>query len=78
MNSTGRNLENHEILKVQLLKEVGEEYKQMVSIWNRASRMNEMMFPVYEENKRKEYFKSYVGANFAGVKHNKKHYDSLQ
>ena len=47
MNSTGRNLENHEILKVQLLKEVGEEYKQMVSIWNRASRMNEMMFPVY-------------------------------
>lgn len=57
MNSTGRNLENHEILKVQLLKEVGEqEYKQMVSIWNRASRMNEMMFPVYEENKRKEYF----------------------
>ena len=57
MNSTGRNLENHEILKVQLLKEVDEqEYKQMVSIWNRASRMNEMMFPVYEENKRKEYF----------------------
>lgn len=56
MNSTGRNLENHEILKVQLLKEVGEEYKQMVSIWNRASRMNEMMFPVYEEDKRKEYF----------------------
>ena len=56
MNSTGRNLENHEILKVQLLKEVGEEYKQMVSIWNRASRMNEMMFPVYEENKRKEFF----------------------
>lgn len=57
MNSTGRNLENHEILKVQLLKEVGEdEYKQMVSIWNRASRMNEMMFPDYEEDKRKEYF----------------------
>lgn len=56
MNSTGRNLENHEILKVQLLKEVDEqEYKQMVSIWNRASRMNEMMFPVYEEDKRKEY-----------------------
>lgn len=63
MNSTGRNLENHEILKVQLLKEVDEqEYKQMVSIWNRASRMNEMMFPIYEEDKReedkrKEYFK---------------------
>ena len=57
MNSTGRNLENHEILKVQLLKEVGtQEYRQMVSIWNRASRMNEMMFPIYEEDKRKEYF----------------------
>lgn len=56
MNSTGRNLENHEILKVKLLENVKpEEYPRLVALWNRASRMNEIMFPVYDDNKRKEY-----------------------
>lgn len=56
MNSTGRNLENHEILKVKLLENVKpEDYSRLVSLWNRASRMNEIMFPDYDDNKRKEY-----------------------
>lgn len=56
MNSTGRNLENHEILKVKLLENVEpKEYPRLVALWNRASRMNEIMFPVYDDNKRKEY-----------------------
>lgn len=59
MNSTGRNLENHEILKVELLEraqvEENEElYDRLVNMWNLASRMNQTIFPMYEE-KRLEY-----------------------
>lgn len=56
MNSTGRNLENHEILKVKLLKDVDEEmYDGLVSIWNIASRINEQTFPSYDEKTTAEF-----------------------
>lgn len=59
MNSTGRNLENHEILKVELLEraqvEENEElYDRLVNMWNLSSRMNQTIYPVYEE-KHSEY-----------------------
>ncbi len=59
MNSTGRNLENHEVLKVELLEraqvEENEElYDRLVNMWNLSSRMNQTIYPVYEE-KRSEY-----------------------
>ena len=56
MNSTGRNLENHEILKVDLLKAAfpgesnGEEYNKFVSMWNKASQMDKTIFGSAEEN----------------------------
>ncbi len=56
MNSTGRNLENHEILKVDLLKAAfpgvsnGEEYNKYVSMWNKASQMDRTIFGSTEEN----------------------------
>lgn len=56
MNSTGRNLENHEILKVELLKAAfpGEakdpDYNRYVSMWNKASQMDRTIFGYVEEN----------------------------
>ena len=56
MNSTGRNLENHEILKVDLLKAAfpgvsnGEEYNKYVSMWNKASQMDRTIFGSDEDN----------------------------
>lgn len=60
MNSTGRNLENHEILKVSLLKEIHKDlgdskYNYFVQIWNKASRMTDLIHPFYDENTRKAY-----------------------
>lgn len=57
MNSTGRNLENHEILKVELLSKVQEkdDYERLVSMWDQASQMKQTIFPYYEEEKREEY-----------------------
>lgn len=58
MNSSGRNLENHEILKVELLKETdleNEKYNRLVSLWNKASRMSQPILPFYDDAKRKEY-----------------------
>ncbi len=54
MNSTGRNLENHEILKVHLLEMAGvgedkDEYDQLVTMWNLASRMNETIYSVSDD-----------------------------
>lgn len=63
MNSTGRNLENHEILKVKLLEKVNsEDYSRLVSLWNMASRMNEILFPVYDNDTRNEYVKKLCSA----------------
>lgn len=59
MNSTGRNLENHEILKVSLLKDIGNgEYNHFVQIWNKASRMTDLIHPFYDEKTRKEYIET--------------------
>lgn len=60
MNSTGRNLENHEILKVELLDRAGitenrEEYDRLITLWNRASRMNQTILNFYDEKTRTEY-----------------------
>lgn len=56
MNSTGRNLENHEILKVQLLRNVSEkEYNYCVSWWNQASRMEQTICQLSDPNKCKEH-----------------------
>lgn len=55
MNSTGKNLENHEILKVDLLKEAfsdgnyGDEYDHYVTMWNKASQMDRTIFPVSDD-----------------------------
>lgn len=62
MNSTGRNLENHEILKVSLLKEIHKEggdakYNYYVQIWNTASRMTDLIQPFYDEKTRAAYIK---------------------
>ena len=56
MNSTGRNLENHEILKVRLLEtiETTEDREFLTFIWNTASNFNETVFPAYED-KGKDY-----------------------
>lgn len=59
MNSTGRNLEAHEILKVELLEKVDEnEYNRLVQIWNKVGRMSQPILPSYDEEKRKEYEKT--------------------
>jgi len=60
MNSTGRNLENHEILKVSLLKEIHKklgdnQYNYFIQIWNKASRMTDLIHPFYDEKTRKAY-----------------------
>lgn len=62
MNSTGRNLENHEILKVSLLKEIHKnggdgKYNYFVQIWNTASRMTDLIQPFYDEKTRAAYIK---------------------
>ena len=62
MNSTGRNLENHEILKVSLLKEIHKnggdgQYNYFVQIWNTASRMSDLIQPFYDEKTRAAYIK---------------------
>lgn len=52
MNSTGRNLENHEILKVELLKEVSpDEYSKLAGYWNCVSNMSKTLFPIKEKDK---------------------------
>lgn len=52
MNSTGRNLENHEILKVELLKEVPQdEYSKLAGYWNCVSNMSKTLFPIKEKDK---------------------------
>lgn len=62
MNSTGRNLESHEILKVELLERAQTTESQdrydndtLVTMWNMSSRMNQTMFPFYDDKTRNEY-----------------------
>ena len=51
MNSTGKNLEGHEILKVLLLQQVNEEcgeeeYNEFVTAWNMVSNMDKSLFSI--------------------------------
>ncbi len=46
MNSTGRNLEGHEIVKVQLLQKLTDEKDFYTQIWNRVSDMDKTSFRV--------------------------------
>ncbi len=62
MNTNGRNLENHEILKVEMLdwgkvKEDMKEYGQLVTMWNLASRMKQTVYTFYDDKARKDYEK---------------------
>lgn len=62
MNSTGRNLENHEILKVELLTAADtannkEVYDRLVTMWNKSSRMDQSILPYYDD-KTKLVFKN--------------------
>lgn len=66
MNSTGRNLENHEILKVQLLKEVPEkEYSLCVGLWNRASRMEQTICSFSDPNEKNQHIRMIEKARFS-------------
>ena len=63
MNSTGRNLENHEILKVQLLKDVQpEEYGLCVELWNYASRMEQTICSLSDPNEKSQHISMVGGA----------------
>lgn len=55
MNSTGRNLENHEILKVELIEMADvssdtKEYDRLVYLWNKAGRMNQTVMPINSDD----------------------------
>lgn len=46
MNSTGRNLEGHEILKVKLLQRLTDNKEFYTKVWNRVSDMDRTLFKV--------------------------------
>lgn len=57
MNSTGKNLEGHEILKVLLLQQVNEEcgeeeYDEFVTAWNMVSNMDKSLFSIKSTSNR--------------------------
>jgi len=63
MNSTGRNLENHEILKVQLLKKIRpEEYGVCVEMWNQASRMEQTICPLSDPEEKQMHIDTIIKA----------------
>jgi hypothetical protein len=56
MNEAGKGLENHEILKVMLLKEVASRnYDQYTTIWNAVSEMDKCIVKQKENEKQEEY-----------------------
>lgn len=56
MNSTGKNLEEHEILKVDLLKNVSDDnYNRLVTMWNACSDTRRTLFGTSEEAKYKRF-----------------------
>ena len=56
MNSTGKNLENYEILKVQMLKGLDPKY---VRAWNKVSEMNHRLIPRGEKETDSFYLERY-------------------
>lgn len=68
MNSTGRNLENHEILKVQLLKKVPhEDYGVCVELWNRASRMEQTICPLSDPDEKQTHIETIIKARTTDI-----------
>jgi uncharacterized protein with ParB-like and HNH nuclease domain len=55
MNATGRSLENHEILKVDLLKKVsGDKKVEFTRIWNAVADMDKPLLQQWDRKDRKE------------------------
>lgn len=68
MNSTGRNLENHEILKVQLLKMIPpEEYGACVEMWNQASRMEQTICPLSNPDEKQTHIDTIIKARATDI-----------
>lgn len=61
MNSAGKGLENHEILKVELLKKVSGPKEVYTRIWNAVSRMDKMVLPKSESQDSKAYQEDFIG-----------------
>lgn len=55
MNSTGKNLEGHEIVKVKLLHKLADEKEIYTKVWNRVADMDTPMFRVRRYEGEKEY-----------------------
>lgn len=61
MNEAGKGLENHEILKVLLLKKVNsEKYDEYTSIWNSVSDMDKCLIRQKEQEKQEDFKKRYL------------------
>ena len=61
LNSTGKGLEQHEILKVELLKNQSETDK-LVRIWNAVSQMEKPIIPKSDEISNRDYAELYKWA----------------
>lgn len=54
MNSTGKNLEGHEILKVRLLQRLDDEKAFYTRVWNRVADMDSPLFRIRKRNNQSE------------------------
>tara|TARA_R110002050_G_scaffold253628_1_gene391834 strand:- start:9867 stop:11738 length:1872 start_codon:yes stop_codon:yes gene_type:complete len=59
MNAAGKGLENHEILKVDLLKKIGEGQEFYTKIWNSVSMMDRCMIRQKTSEREKEDVEGY-------------------
>lgn len=60
MNSAGRGLESHEILKVELLKKVNGHKEEYTRLWNAVSRMDKMILPKSEDKPVQKYHEDFL------------------
>lgn len=60
MNSAGKGLENHEILKVELLKKVNGPKEVYTRIWNAVSRMDKVVLPKLQNQDSKAYQEYFI------------------
>lgn len=56
MNSAGRALENYEILKVELLRQIDGDKEEYTRLWNLVSNMNEPLIKLIREGNRNETY----------------------
>lgn len=61
MNTAGKALENHEILKVDILRKINEDKEQYTILWNMVSRMEQTVLRLKTENRVKESYDSWRG-----------------